>query len=215
MLTESDPPAMYVPLAYRAPNPRELIRTYPFANLVTIGPQGVLATLTPIFFASEAEDEMELIGHISAGNPQAQTLEDGVEALALFTGPHAYISASWYRERPTVPTWNYVSAQARGRIICANSDEEKIAILRRTALLLEDGSDAPWTLEQAPEGRVAELLAHIRAFRIAIRGISGATKLSQAQPSSDRLRVIEALERRTKAYDVDVARLMRENDGFA
>jgi transcriptional regulator len=206
---------MYVPSSYRAADPRDLIRTYPFATLVTIGPLGMLATLTPIFFASDAEDEMELIGHISAGNPQAETLEDGVEALALFTGPHAYISAGWYRERPTVPTWNYVSAQARGRIISANSEDEKIAILRRTALLLEDGTGSPWTLEQAPEGRVAELLPHIRAFRITLQDISGATKLSQAQPSSDRLRVIEALEFRGAASDVDVARLMRVNDGLA
>lgn len=213
-MPNADPFTMYVPASYRAEDPRAIIRSYPFATLVTTGAQGLLATLTPIFFASDEPQEMELVGHLAARNPQAESLVDGADALVIFAGPHAYVSAGWYRERPTVPTWNYVAAQVRGTLVEANRDTDKMAVLERTTQLLEQGSAEPWTMEQAPVGRVADLLPHIRAFRMRIGTIEGATKLSQAQPASDRLRVIEALERRALEGDVDVARLMRNNDGL-
>ena len=204
---------MYVPASYAAPDPRAIAREFPFATLTTVGPEGPLATLAPIFFETEAADEMRLIGHMARRNVQASMLENGQRALVLFNGPHAYISASWYRERPTVPTWNYVSAQVSGTLAPIDDPAEQLGILRLTAERLEGKSDGAWTLEQAPPGRVEELVPFIRSFRISIEAIGGATKLSQAQPASDRLRVIDALELRGRSGDLEIARRMRALDG--
>ena len=68
---------------------------------------------TPIFFARDDGRE-SLVGHMARRNPHAAALEDGQPALAVFWGPHAYISSRWYEEKPEVPTWNYVQAHVRG-----------------------------------------------------------------------------------------------------
>lgn len=130
----------------------------------------------------------------------------------MFTGPHAYISAKWYQERPTVPTWNYLAAQLRGVIEPLDAPDEQLAILMLTASRLERESAAPWTIEQAPPGRVDELLPRIRSFRINVESFEGAAKLNQAQPPSDRERVVAALESRAGCGDLEIARLMRDLD---
>lgn len=197
---------MHVPPAYEATDPEATIRRYPFAWLVSQGPHGPFATWTAMFWEGDSGDA--IVGHIARANPHADALEDGSAALAIFSGPHAYISAGWYRERPTVPTWNYVAAQARGKVELLKSREQRLAVLDLTALTLESDHKPPWRMDDAPEGRVDALLEHILAFRIRIARVDGADKLSQAQPQSDQLRVIEALRARGGSGDADVAAMM-------
>lgn len=198
-------PGLFAPDAYRAADPGGIVRAHPFALLTTVDPDGgVHATHTPIFFERE-DSEAVLVGHLARRNPHAAALESGQRALVVFTGPHAYISARWYREKPQVPTWDYVAAHVRGRLDPIDDDAEQLAILALTAQRLEPET-APWTLADAPPGRIDLLLPMIRSFRITVDRIQGVTKLSQTHPPPDRARIVEQL--RQNVEGVAIARLI-------
>ena len=207
--TMPDERLLYAPDAYAAAEPWAIVRRYPFALLITSGSLGMLATSVPILPETDgAQDRM--IGHMARRNPQAGAMTAGQSALAIFCGPHAYISASWYRERPTVPTWNYVSAHVRGTLEPIDDPGQQLAVLRRTAAVVEGASDSSWTLEDAPPGRVDFLLPMIRSFRLTVERIEGVTKLSQTHPPGDRRRVIQRLLARRGEGDIEIAQLMAE-----
>jgi len=168
---------------------------------------GPIATSVPIVFETDGPDETRLVGHMARANPHADILEKGAPALAIFSGPHAYISASWYRENHTVPTWNYLSAQAGGKIEPIDDGDQQLLILERSAHVLEGNAASGWRPDEI-RSRVAALLPHIRSFRLVIERIEGATKLSQTQPASDRARVIAALQQRRRPGDLAIAQLM-------
>ncbi|MXO66685.1 FMN-binding negative transcriptional regulator [Altericroceibacterium endophyticum] len=192
MSEATPPPGQFAPEAYRAADPAAIVRAYPFATLTTANKQGIYATQTPIFFEHD-DDEMVLIGHLARRNSQAPALATGQHALVMFTGPHAYISSRWYKDKPQVPTWDYISAQARGTLEVLDDDESQLMVLRRSADLLEPKDGTGWTLEDAPEDRIELLLPMIRSFRIRLDKLEGVTKLTQTHPRPDQLRVAEAL----------------------
>lgn len=182
-------PSLYHPAPYAARDPLSIVRNHPFATV--IGPD-LQATAAPVVF--ERKDEASpLIGHLASRNPHAQAMTDGAPVLAVFAGPHAYISPRWYLETPEVPTWDYIAAHVRGRLEMTPDAEDKLAVLRRTAECVEAGFDNPWTLDDAPEGRVAFLLPMITAFRIHVDRIDAVEKLSQRQPAGDRRRIAAGL----------------------
>jgi len=198
---------LYAPDAFAASDPVSIVREYPFALLVTDSSSGTLATNMPIFFETDSS-ETTLVGHLARKNPQAGALVSGMPALAVFSGPHTYIASSWYREKLTVPTWNYISAQVRGILEPIDDSDAQLRILARTAQVLERNSDPPWSLDQAPPGRVDFLLPQIRSFRITVQRIEGVTKLNQTHPVGDQHRIIERLLVRNSADDVQIAQLM-------
>lgn len=190
---------LFVPEAYRAADACAIVGKYPFALLVSVNQAGLWATSTPIIF--EGPDQRTLVGHLARRNAHATALETGDSVLAVFQGPHAYISPRWYSEKPEVPTWDYVATQVRGTIEPIDDPGKLRAILAATAAHLEHGEDA-WTLDSAPPGRVDMLLPLIRGFRIEISSISGANKLSQGHPPSDRLRVAEQLRKQPDCSEI-------------
>jgi transcriptional regulator len=197
-------PLRYAPPAYAAADPAAIVREFPFATLLTATPDGIFATQTPILFERDGDDSV-MVGHLARNNPHAGALQPGQNVLALFQGPHAYISAGWYVDLPTVPTWNYVSAQLRGTLEPLDDEASLLRILERTTEIVERDEAQRWTMDQAPEGRVAFLLPMIRGFRIRVRRIDGVTKLSQMHPQSDRLRVMDQLRRRADGNSVAIA----------
>jgi len=199
-------PGLFVPSYYRADDPAAAVRAHPFALLVT-AESGIRATSIPIFFESDAATAT-MIGHMARRNPHAGSLRDGEPVLAVFSGPHAYVSPRWYVEMPEVPTWNYIVAHVRGTIHPIDDEAGQIAILERSAAILEADTDTPWKPDQA-SGRVSELLSRIRSFRIRVEQIEGATKLSQRHPASDRARVAEQLAAKGDGNSMEIAALMR------
>ncbi len=199
--------SMFAPPLYKAADPARIVEAYPFALLVTGQDGDIHATAAPIFFERDDEQEV-LVGHMARRNAHAQALTAGQPALAVFWGPHAYISSRWYSAKPEVPTWNYVQAQARGVLEPIDDPDRQLAILRRSAEVLERRGEPPWTLDQAPSGRVDFLLPMIRSFRIRVTRLEGATKLSQGHPPADRLRVIAGLLAEDGDGGREIARLM-------
>lgn len=198
---------MYAPDAFIAADPAAIVRTYPFAVCTTWSAGQLFATSTPLFFESIG-DTTTLVGHLARANPQMHAMTSGDPVLATFSGPHAYVSSSWYRARPSVPTWNYVAAQVRGRLEVIDDDAQLLEILRHTAAIVEADAAVPWTLEHAPPGRVDALLPRIRGFRIHVEDLAGITKLSQIHPPSDLPLIIRGLLQRGDSQSTEVARLM-------
>lgn len=198
---------MYAPRAYVAADPIAIVNKYPFAHLITAADGEIYATPTPIFFETD-ETHTTLVGHMARVNPHAQALQSGQSVLAVFSGPHTYISASWYKTMQSVPTWDYVAVQVRGRIEPIDDEAGQRNVLRRVAAVLERDNNPPWTLETAPPGKVQQLLPHIRSFRITVERIEGKTKLNQNHPASDRLLIIQQLLARTDSDSHEIARLI-------
>ncbi|MDC7677779.1 FMN-binding negative transcriptional regulator [Asticcacaulis machinosus] len=189
-MADTPVPPLYRPAAYQAADAVKIVHDHPFALLMS--PQ-MHATFTPIVFEFDDRSDV-MVGHMAGRNAHAMSLQTGDQALAVFAGPHAYISPRWYVEKPSVPTWNYVSAHVRGTLEVVTDDAAQLAILRRSIDLMEAGFDTPWSIDDAPEGKVDQLLPLIRSFRLHVETIEGVTKLSQTHPSGDRARIISGLK---------------------
>jgi transcriptional regulator len=172
---------------------------------------GLIASQVP-FLAERRDGKLYLLGHLARPNPQCAAL-DGGEALAIFTGPHAYISPSWYATGPAVPTWNYASVHAYG-VARAIADKDWLNdLLRRLSERHEAREPAPWRMQDQPAPFLDGMLGGIIGFEIAVSRLEGKFKLSQNRPATDRPRIVAALEARDDDESDGVARLMRERDG--
>ena len=119
----------------------EILRDFNFALLVTAGPEGLEATHLPLLHEPETKGEGfgHLLGHLARGNGQCRAIERlaqaGGEALAVFQGPHAYVSPTWYGDSgpATVPTWNYLAVHIYGQPRLHTEPEATESILKKLA----------------------------------------------------------------------------------
>jgi transcriptional regulator len=164
------------------------------------------------FLVERRSGGLLLQGHIARANPQAADLDNGEEALAIFAGPHAYVSPGWYASAPAVPTWNYASVHAYGRARVIAEPEWLRAVLHRLSERHEAREEAPWRMRDLPEAYLASMLGGIVGVEIAVSRLEGKFKLSQNRPAPDRPRIIAALERRDDEASRQVAQLMRRRE---
>src|SRR5262249_26009639 len=129
--------------------------------------------------------------------------------MAVFSGPHAYVSPSWYEEGGTVPTWNYVAVHAYGSFHLVEGRGGLLDILRRSVLAYESPRPGPWVFDEAePHGE--RMRKAIVGFRVEITRLEGKWKLSQNHSEERRRRVARALEARADQDSREVARLISE-----
>ena len=166
-----------------------LIEANPFGVLITHGAGGMAASHVP-FLVERAGESLILSAHFGAPNAQCADL-DGGQALAIFTGPHAYISPGWYKTQPAVPTWDYVAVHIHGTLQAVNDLPEVSAMLRTLAVHDPERFD----LDALPEKFRAAMIAGIRAFRLPAQRIEAQWKMSQNRSPADRQGVIAALRR--------------------
>jgi transcriptional regulator len=184
---------MYAPPQHRADHAAQLafMRRYAFATLVSAGTGGVLqATHLPLALR-EAGGTLRLLGHQARANPQWRELA-GAQVLAIFQGPHAYISPSLYQRQPSVPTWDYAAVHAYGRLRLLERAEDKLAGLRT---LVAD-HDTPWLaeLERLPPDFLALKLEGIVAFEIEVSRLEARWKLSQERTPVERGHIAAILQ---------------------
>ena len=148
-----------------------------------------------------------LVGHMARANPQWRDM-DGQTALAIFSGPHAYISPTWYEAEQVVPTWNYTAVHAYGRIRITEDHGDLLEIVRKSVAIYERFMPQPWTFDGASVF-MERMLAQIVGFRIEIERIEGKWKLNQNHPVERRRRVVQALRRRGDENAQAVAALMQ------
>jgi transcriptional regulator len=150
-----------------------------------------------------------LRGHFARANPAWKNLSPGTDALAIFLGPHAYVSPNWYPSKAetgkAVPTWNYITVHARGRIALHDDAQWLRAHVGRLSETHEAGRPAPWKVEDAPKDYIDGLLRAIVGFELSISRLEGKWKLSQNRTAADIAGVRDALAR--ESCD-DIARLM-------
>ena len=109
---------MYLPKAFEITDPmvlRDFIAANSFATLVSTVDGSPFATHLPLLFDSDQSEHGTLLGHVAAANPHWRVFDGSTEALAIFHGPHSFISPSWYKTKPAVPTWNYATVHVYGR----------------------------------------------------------------------------------------------------
>ncbi len=205
---------VYLPPAFAETRPALLvahIERHNFGLLLSHGIAGLMASHIP-FLVERRDDELHLLGHLARPNPQVEDLSPGGEVLAIFSGPHAYISPSWYAGGPSVPTWNYVDVHAYGTIRLIEDGDWLRGLLRRLVDRHEAGSPTPWRIDDLPEAYLEGMVKGIIGLDIAVSRLEGKFKLSQNRPAADRPRVIAALERGDDENSVAVAKLIRERE---
>ena len=205
---------VYLPPAFTEKRPDILIDhidRYDFGLLVSHGEAGLVASHIP-FLIERAGDQLHLQCHLARPNPQVADLARGGEVLAIFHGPHAYISPNWYATGPSVPTWNYADVHAYGTVRLIEDDEWLRGFLVRLSERHEARNPLPWRMQDLPEPYVQAMLKGIVGFDIAVTRLEGKYKLSQNRPAADRPSVIDALETQDDGEARAVARLMRERE---
>ena len=187
------------------------IEAYSFATLVCEHDGELTASHLPLLLKREGGTTGQfgtLLGHMAKANRQWEQAA-GKEVLAIFAGPHTYISPTWYEDEKTVPTWNYVAVHAYGRLELVKDSQEKLDILRQTVDVYERSMPVPWTIPDSSQ-YLTRLLDQIVAFQIPLGRLEGKWKLNQNHPLTRRQRVIAALRNRTDADSQEIAGLMEE-----
>ena len=174
-----------------------LMHDHPFATLVTPTSPEPRVSHVPLLLVSDCEPHGTLIGHMARANPHWSHFGSGA-SLAVFHGPHAYVSPSWYAQPAIqVPTWNYAVVHVHGRAEIVADRTETLATLQKMVARFEGSRPAPWRL-QLEGARLEAMVGAIVAFRIDIERIDAKFKLSQNRDEADRRRVASAL--RSEGY---------------
>jgi len=199
---------LYVPSHFRVEERARLVdfmREHAFATLVSSGDAGLDVSHVPLLVDVDG-DQLRLRGHVARANGQWQTLESARDVTAIFHGPHAYVSPTWYATHPSVPTWNYAVVHAAGK--ARLTDEAELhEIVTELAAKYEAGNKPPWKLSEQPAPYVSSMLGMIVGFEIEVARVEGKFKLSQNRPV-EIARVIERLE---ASGEAELASLMRQH----
>ena len=205
---------MYIPPAFRdddIESIRATIRAARLASLVTATSDGPVATPLPLFLDESEGERGVLYGHVAKANPQWKLPPIG-EALAIFAGPDAYVTPSWYATKQetekVVPTWNYIAVHAYGPVEFFQEPERLLDVVTRLTTKHEGSRAKPWTVSDAPADFIAAQLRGIVGLRIPVMRFEGKRKLSQNRPEADRIGVAQGLAASEDHVDREVARLI-------
>jgi len=183
-----------------------------FATLITPAAPEPLVSHLPLLLVPGCEPHGTLIGHFARANPHWR-YAPGVQSIAIFHGPHAYISPSWYgAPERMVPTWNFASVHAHGMLEIVEDEVQARGIMDALVHRFEAARAAPWKFERDARERDA-LMGAIVPFRIRIRRIDAKFKLSQNRSRDDRARVIAALRAEGHPEGTDTADWMHQYAG--
>jgi transcriptional regulator len=149
---------------------------------------------------------LRLRGHVARASPHWQALETARDVAAIFHGPHAYVSPTWYETHPSVPTWNYAVVHAHGSARLTDEAELHEIVMELSAKY-EAGNTPPWKMSELPAAYVSSMLGMIVGFEIEVARVEGKFKLSQNRPV-EIPRVIERLE---ASGEAELASLMRQH----
>lgn len=156
------------------------IQTHGFGLLID---KSLSASHLPLIFEAQEGPMGVLYGHFAKANSQWKDL-DGQDVLVVFSGPHAYISPTWYSAQPAVPTWNYAAVHCYGKVELLNADETTACVNELVAKyepeLLENKS-------LMPDDYQVRLSQAIVGFKLVITDIQAKEKLGQHRSAADQL----------------------------
>jgi transcriptional regulator len=199
---------MYLPAHFREDDItvlHDFIRENNFGILVTHHEGAPFATHMPFLFDAGRGPQGTLMAHMALGNPQWRTFSQQREALAIFSGPHAYVTPSWYEVELSVPTWNYAIVHAYGTLQLIEDTEELRSLLNKLVRVNEAGFEQPWP-NALPEDYMQKMMRGVVGFTMQITRLEGKFKLSQNRNPREQARVIAEFEE----THPDVAQVMRD-----
>lgn len=199
---------MYTPEIYKNEDPESIkafLKENSFGILINQTNGKLCATHIPIELEVNAEGKEILQGHISKLNPQAEGFAENDQILAIFTGPHSYISSSWY-DHENVPTWNYIAVHIYGRIKIVDYDTS-VEQLKKLVDKYEANSENPIRVEDLSAKTMREARG-IFGFEIEIDEIQATKKLSQNRDDHNYKNIISELEKTENPQSIAVAKEM-------
>jgi transcriptional regulator len=202
---------VYVPAHFAADDTtvRALLSHPGAADLVTMTPDGLVATFLPFVFDPDVGEHGALLGHLARTNDQWRRSVVG-DALVIVHGPDAYITPNWYASKAehgrVVPTWNYVTAHVYGELRVHDDVEWLDALVRRLTARHEAGEPSPWAVDDAPAAFVAGQLRAIVGLELVISRVEAKVKMSQNRPAADVAGVLAGLAGRGDSATADAVR---------
>ncbi|UGA43915.1 FMN-binding negative transcriptional regulator [Bradyrhizobium quebecense] len=190
------------------------MRASKLATLVTATADGLIGTPLPLILSENEGDYGTLYGHVARPNPQWKLPAVG-EAMAIFTGPDAYVTPSWYVTKAehgkVVPTWNYLAVHAYGSAEFFEDADRLLDVVTRLTALHESSRQEVWQVSDAPDDFIKAQLRGIVGFRMPITRIDAKKKMSQNRKLEDRAGVIAGLGASDNPADREVAAMIPAN----
>ena len=208
---------MYTPRQFREDRSEALaatIRDIQLAILVTATAGDYHASHLPMVLKQENGGYV-LETHVARANPHWEAFRNGpVHSLAIFQGPQAYVSPSWYETKrqhgKVVPTWNYIAVHARGPVSMVEDPAWLLSHLGELTDRNETGRDDPWAVSDAPADFIGNLVLAIVGLRLQVAQLDGSWKLIQHRPEGDRLGTAAGLSASPRGSDQAVGWIMQE-----
>ena len=185
------------------------MRRHAFATLISYDGALHISHL-PLVLLADRGNKGTLLGHMARANNQWRDFDGQRPVTCIFHGPHAYVSPSWYRDQPAVPTWNYAVVHATGRPRAIETPEALDSLVCRTIAEFEPALLDPSAASHPPAAYRASLLQQIVGFEIAIEELNGKFKLGQNRSPQDRQGITNALAERGEEQATALLDLMSE-----
>ena len=201
---------MYIPKYFKNKNltvVKDFINANGFAILISQVDGRPWVTHIPLMLDKNVKGKDILIGHISKANKQWKEFDKNKEVLVIFSGPHAYISPSWY-DHENVPTWNYLAVHVYGKIHIIEGDILKKQLSKLVGKY-ESGMDKPVSVDSMSKEFVEKEMRGIVGFEIEITDIQAALKLSQNKDDKNYERIINGLDQKGDMDSLEIARIMK------
>jgi len=167
-----------------------------------------VATHVPLLI-EERDGQLFLSGHFMRKTDHHKAFEQNENALAIFNGPHTYVSASWYNNPQTASTWNYITVHASGKLRLLDNDS-LIDILAKTTRHFENNPDSPALVEKMPAAYIEQMSKAIVAFEIEVTHLDNVFKLSQNKDAATQQNIIQELRKTNMPDPVAVAEEMEK-----
>jgi len=165
----------------------DIVTSNEFATVIDLSSQGGRASHLPLWLLSSTAGGYKFFGHFARANPQSETVANGGRVLAIFTGPHGYVSPSWYKDpQANVGTWDYQAVHVVGNLQDISGDK-KLQLMRQFSEDYEDN----WSLQAMPDTKRQQLLTSIVPFILQVETVTGVSKLSQNRSLSEQSHIAE------------------------
>jgi len=187
---------MYIPKHFRIEDAawiRAFMEEYRFAVLVGIRDGEPFATHLPLQYDPQPAPYGTIRGHVARANPHWEAFETSLQ-LAIFQGPHAYVSPTWYESSgPAVPTWNYTAVHAYGRARIIDDPKAVRAVLESLTEREERDLEPRFSVDSLEDEYVEHMARQIVAFEMPIVRLEAKAKLNQNRTPEERRRVAGVL----------------------
>jgi transcriptional regulator len=202
---------MYIPKYSEVHDPAflvEFIRQHSFGELICVSAEEPVVNHYPFLVELDAQGNFVLWVHVARNNPQWKMLERSSRCLAIFTGPHSYISPVYYKNSDNVPTWSYTAVHVRASVEVLRDEQRERQLMKNFVAHYEAVNGTQWDYD-VPEDFHSRLLKAIVWLKLTPESVEGKFKLSQNREKADYDGVIEEFSRRTSEADRELLRYMR------